>query len=47
MFWMTIFALTIGTSTLVVGVINGFQIIIAVMIAIGVTIASAPGVLNL
>ena len=44
---MTIWALFIGTLVLTIGMAIGFAPLIAVMIAIGVTVASAPGVLNL
>ena len=44
---MTVFALSIGVFVLFAGVLIGYPWIIAAMIAIGVTIASAPGVLNL
>ena len=44
---MTFFAISIGIIVLFAGVLIGYPWIIAAMIAIGVTIASAPGVLNL
>jgi len=44
---MTIWALAIGVFVLVGGIGIGFQVVIAIEIAIGVTVASAPGVLNL
>lgn len=44
---MTFFAVSIGIFVLFAGVLIGYPWIIAAMIAIGVTIASAPGILNL
>jgi sodium/potassium-transporting ATPase subunit alpha len=44
---MTIFAFCIGILVLFVGVAIGYPWKIAAMIATGVTIASAPGILNL
>lgn len=44
---MTIFAVSVGTTVLIVGGLIGYDWLIAAMIAIGVTLASAPTVLNL
>ena len=44
---MTIFAVSVGIIVLIVGGLIGYDWLIAAMIAIGVTLASAPTVLNL
>lgn len=44
---MTIFAISIGLIVFFSGILIGYPWLIAAMIAIGVTLASAPGVLNL